>query len=100
MMFGLCLKYKYIFIEESIAKTTIVLYHQKIKNLGFLHFPQSQNKNVNNICIVGIPVCMISKQGGVKSWPNLIVCHVDRLFPYHMTGTCERTIDGHSLRYP
>jgi hypothetical protein len=53
--------------------------------------PQSQNKNVNNMCIIGNPVRMISEQGGVKSQPELTVCHVDRLFPHHVTSACVRT---------
>ncbi len=56
-----------------------------------MHFPQTQIKNVNNICIVGNPARMNSKQGGVKSWPELIMCRVDRLLPYHVIGACVRT---------
>jgi hypothetical protein len=61
------------------------------KNLGFRHLPQSQNKNVNNMCIVGNPVRINSDQGGVKYWPELIMCGIDHLFPYHMTGACVST---------
>jgi hypothetical protein len=38
----------------------------KLKKISFIHLPQSQNKNINNMCIVGNPVRMISEQGGVK----------------------------------
>jgi hypothetical protein len=43
------------------------------------------------MCIVGNPVRMISEQGGVKSQPELTVCHVDHLFPHHVTSACVRT---------
>ncbi len=66
------------------------VYHRKIIKLGFMHFPQSQNKNVNNVCIVGNPGRMVSEQGAVKSWPELNVCRVDRLFPYHVTSAFVR----------
>jgi hypothetical protein len=48
--------------------------------------PQSKNKNVNNMCIVGNSVHMINEQGRVESLPQPIVCRVDRLFPYHVTN--------------
>jgi hypothetical protein len=35
---------------------------------------------------------MISKQGGVKSLPEPIVCRVDRLFPYHMSGALRKAM--------
>ncbi len=66
------------------------VYRRKIIKLSFMHFPQSQNKNVNNVCIVGNPGRMISEQGAVKSWPELNVCRVDRLFPYHVTSAFVR----------
>jgi hypothetical protein len=56
-----------------------------------MRLPQSQNKNVNNIYIVGNPVCINSEQGGVKYWPERIMYCVDSLYPYHMTSACERT---------
>jgi hypothetical protein len=34
---------------------------------------------------------MINKQGGVKPRPGLIMCCVDRLFPYHVTSACVGT---------
>jgi hypothetical protein len=55
-----------------------------------MSLPQLQNKNVNNMCIVGNPVLMVSEQGGVKSWPELIMCCVDHLFPNHVTGAHVR----------
>ncbi len=56
-----------------------------------MHLPQSQNKDVNNICSVENPVHMNSVQGGVKSGHEPTMCHVDCLFPYHMTSACVRT---------
>ncbi len=56
-----------------------------------MHHPQSQNKNVNNMSIVGNHVHIISEKGGVKSRPKMIMCRVDCRFPDHMTGTCVRT---------
>jgi hypothetical protein len=56
-----------------------------------MRLPKSQNKNVNNICIVGNPARMISEQGGVKCRPKKIMCHGDYLIPYHMIRTCVRT---------
>ncbi len=35
-----------------------------------MHLPQSQNKNINNMCIVGNPVHIISEQGDVKRCKN------------------------------
>ncbi len=70
---------------------TVAVLSPKNKILEFMCLPQSQNKNVNNMCIVGDPVRMISEQGVVKFWPELIVCRVDRLSPYHVTGSCVRT---------
>ncbi len=55
----------------------------------FMRLPQSQNNNVNSMCIVGNPVYMISKQEGIKSQPKLFMCHVDRLFLYHVTKNCH-----------
>jgi hypothetical protein len=52
---------------------------------------QSQNKNINNICIVGNPADMNSEQGGVKYQPKPFTCRIDCLFPYHVTGACVRT---------
>ncbi len=78
--------------QKSCATVPLItLYRRKIRKLAFMHLPQSQNKNVNNMCIVGNPVHMISEQGGVKSQPELMVCLVDRLFPNHLTGICLRT---------
>ncbi len=37
------------------------------------------------------PCHMVCEQGGVKYWPELIMCPVDRLFPYYVTGACVRT---------
>jgi hypothetical protein len=56
-----------------------------------MRLPQSQNKNVNKICIAGNPACMNSEQRGVQSQPEPIMCHVDCLFPYHVPGACVRT---------
>jgi hypothetical protein len=42
-------------------------------------------------CIAENLVRMISKQGGVKSRPEVIVCRVDHLFPCHVTNGCVRT---------
>jgi hypothetical protein len=56
-----------------------------------MHLPQSQNDNLNNMCIDGDPACIISKEGGAKSRPEQIMCHVDGLFPYHVTGACVKT---------
>jgi hypothetical protein len=33
---------------------------------------------------------MNSQQGGAKYKNRLIMCHVDRLFPYHVTSACVR----------
>ncbi len=52
---------------------------------------QSQNIYVNDICIAGNPACKNSEQGGVKYRLELIMCCVDHLFPYHVTGACVRT---------
>jgi hypothetical protein len=48
---------------------------------------QSQNKNINNICIVGNPAGLNSEQGGVKYQPKPFMC----LFPYHVTDACVRS---------
>jgi hypothetical protein len=37
------------------------------------------------------PCRMDSKQEGVKYWPELIVCCIDRPFSYHVTSACVRT---------
>ncbi len=44
-----------------------------------MRFPQSKNKNINNIWIVGNPVRMNSKQGGVKSRTGPVKCCIDHL---------------------
>jgi hypothetical protein len=67
------------------------LLKKKQKNSTLYILPQSQNKNINNMCTVRNPVLMISEQGCVKSQPDPIVCRVDCLFPYHRTGACVRT---------
>jgi hypothetical protein len=56
-----------------------------------MRLPQSQKKNVNNTCIVGNPAGMNSEQGGVKYKTELIMCHIDHLFLYHVTGAWVRT---------
>ncbi len=60
-----------------------------------MHLPQSQNKNINNMCIVGNPVHIISEQGDVKRckkpYPEPIMDHVGSLFPYHVTAAYVRT---------
>jgi hypothetical protein len=55
-----------------------------------MHLPQSQSMNINNMCISGNPVHLVSEQGGVKTRPETIMCRVDRLFPYHVTGACVK----------
>jgi hypothetical protein len=59
--------------------------------------PQLQNIYVNNICIAGNHACMNSEQGGVKYQFELIMCCVDHLFPYHVTGAYVRTDPPHLL---
>jgi hypothetical protein len=56
-----------------------------------MRLPQSQNRNVNNLCIVGNLARMNSKQGGIKSRPELIMYRFDHLIPYHVTAACART---------
>jgi hypothetical protein len=76
-------------LSHSSLWTSLEVYRRK--KCSFLRLPQSQNKNVNITCFVGNPVCMIREQGGVKFRPEPILCHVDRLFPDHVTGECVRT---------
>ncbi len=43
------------------------------KKIGFMRLPQSQNDNVNSMCIVENPVCMNREQGGVNlSWDQYV----------------------------
>jgi hypothetical protein len=56
-----------------------------------MRLPQSQNRNLNNMCIVGNLVSMISKHESVKSRAEPIVCRVGCLFPYHVIGASVRT---------
>ncbi len=42
-----------------------------------MRLPQSQNKNVYTMCIVGNPACLTSEQGGVKSQPEPIMSRAD-----------------------
>jgi hypothetical protein len=37
------------------------------------------------------PARMNSEQGGVKSWPEPLMCRIDCPFPNYMTGGCVRT---------